>query len=199
MPAFTLPGAKILFIHIPKTGGMAIDAAFKAYGATSLDQATNAEPRRRTRHSHAVETTAMFDLSQFDYIFAIVRNPLARMLSEYRYQCRKSGLHLAPVLGFDRWLHYSLLRKSLDQGYRDNHFRPQSEFIVPGCEVFHYEEGLDKPMARIKEITGHDLSSGLSAKNVAPKRGVTPSAASISRIAKTYSGDFMAFNYTIVS
>ncbi|WBL31701.1 sulfotransferase family 2 domain-containing protein [Sinirhodobacter sp. HNIBRBA609] len=197
MPAFALPGARILFIQIPKTGGMAMDAAFNAFGAMKLDEVANPEQRNRMRHLHAAEIDALFDLSHFDYVFAVVRNPIERMLSEYRYQCRKPGLHLAPALGFDHWLQYSLFRRSLDKGYRDNHFRPQSEFIVPGCEIFRYEEGLERPLARIKEMTGHDLSSGLSVRNISPRRDVVPSPASLARIARAYSSDFDAFGYSM--
>ena len=83
----------------------------------------------------------------------MVRHPLKRLLSQYRYQTRKPN----PVrnrLPFSVWLRYVLLRRRLNPYYRDNHFRPQHEFEVPGVDVFRLEDGLAAPLACLNKLTG---------------------------------------------
>jgi hypothetical protein len=197
MPVFSIEGRRILFLHVPKTGGTALAAALQAAGEMSFDEPIRRRDGQRFAPRHAPATAVMqaYDAASFDFIFTVVRHPVARALSEYRYQRRKSGLHLAQVLGFDGWLRYSLARSRRDPGYRDNHFRPQGDYLLPGCRVYRYEDGLDAPLAEISALTGRNLMAGLAVKNSSPAVLVTPSQASLVRLKSKYYADFKLFSY----
>lgn len=73
---------KLLFIHIPKTGGNSVNRVF----GVSWEDHKDLE-----RYAHEVSRPVVDEY----FKFAIVRNPWDRLFSDYNYQCRKSrGEHL---------------------------------------------------------------------------------------------------------
>lgn len=90
----------------------------------------------------------------------VVRHPVERLVSEYKYQTRKTPW-LRKSWFFSVWLRYALARRKLNPYYRDNHFRPQVEFEGFAAEVFHFEDGLDRCIASIDQklgvAPGHEL------------------------------------------
>ncbi len=198
MPVYTLAGRRVLFMHVPKTGGMAVSAVLQAAGAMRFDAPLGAGRRSRFQPRHATADTVaqVFDPDWFDYAFLIVRDPVQRAISEYRYQRRKAGLHLARVLGFDQWLNISLGRAKNTPGFRDNHFRPQVDYLWPGSQVFRYEDGLALPLRALSALTGLDLVSGLSVKNPSPSLQIAPSAQSRAALQTAYRRDFEEFGYS---
>lgn len=196
MPVFSIEGRRILFLHVPKTGGTAISAALQAAGEMRFDQPIHFGRRRvAPRHAPASVINQIFDPASFDFIFTVVRHPLSRAISEYRYQRRKPGLHMARVLGFDGWLGWSLARARRNPGYRDNHFRPQSDYLMPGCRVFRHEDGLKAPLAALSDLTGRDLVAGLAVKNPSPQAIARPSSRSLARLRLAYRADYEALSY----
>lgn len=197
MPVFTINGKNILFIHIPKTGGMAIGAELAKAGKIRFDEGIAFGSKKvRPRHADAAVLEAIFDPSMFDLVFMVVRDPASRMMSEFRYQSRKSGAHLAGLIGFDRWLAYSLAKCRNDPGYRDNHFLPQANFHAFEATVFRYEDGLDKPMREVSGITGHDFPLFPELKNPSPPVEVVMNAKSRAAISSFFRDDFKRFGYT---
>src|SRR5690554_502775 len=92
MPVMSKHDVNILFIHIPKTGGTTIEDVFRRSGFS----VSYYEPRAKTKlgspnkirlcspqHMHAYQINSIFDLSKFDYVFGVVRDPLTRAVSEY--------------------------------------------------------------------------------------------------------------------
>ncbi len=138
----------------------------------------------------------VYDPDCFDFAFLIVRDPVQRVISEYRYQRRKVGLHLARVLNFDRWLGVSLARAQSDPGFRDNHFRPQADYLWPGSRVFRFEDGLDLPLRAVSELTGTDLLPALSVRNASAPLLIVPSARSLAALHAAYRRDFDLFDYS---
>lgn len=196
MPVYTINGKNILFIHIPKTGGSAIGAELAKAGQAHFEDAIAFGNKIiRPKHAHAAILEAVFDPSMFDLVFTVVREPVARMISEFRYQSRKPGVHLAGLLGFDRWLSFSLARCRLDPSYRDNHFRPQSQFPILNTAVFRYEDGLDKPLLEIARVTGHDFPDFPERVNSSPPVAVVASASSRTSINDFFREDFDRFGY----
>ena len=196
MPVFSIEGRRILFLHVPKTGGTAISAALQAAGEMRFDQPIRLGRQRfAPRHAPAGVVSQIFDPAGFDLIFTVVRHPVARAISEYRYQCRKSGLHMARVLGFDGWLRWSLARAQRDPGYRDNHFRPQIDYLMPGCRVFRYEDGLAAPLAMVSVLTGRDVVGSLALTNASPQAAVQPSSRSHARLLAAYQSDYETLSY----
>ncbi|CAN1506678.1 Sulfotransferase [Paracoccaceae bacterium] len=200
MPIYRIGSTKVLFIHIPKTAGMALDAHLSAQGtAIFSERITTPAGMFGPRHQPASVLTQIFLPEMIDYAFTVVRHPVARLVSEYRYQRRGSGLHLSRFrfLGFDAWLNYSLGRIARNPLWRVGHFRPQSDYPCFDSEVFKYEDGLEAVMQGVSRATGVEVPFHTPERNVSTHRAVRISQASLDRIARAYAADFDRFGYTI--
>ena len=94
-----------------------------------------------------------------DIVFAVVRDPVARMASEYRWQRRgRRGRRLGKLLAclpFGIWLRLMLAMAARHPHAMDNHLRPQSDFIPEGATVFRFEAGLQPVADWLSGETGH--------------------------------------------
>ncbi len=197
MPLFEINGRRILFIHVPKNAGTSITCLLGRYSAPRLDGKLRIYGKTfRPRHLHGELLERMLHPGTVDYAFMVVRDPVARMVSEYLYQRRPgtSGLRWQRLTGFDTWLDYSLWRSALDPSYWENHFRPQSAFACFGCEVFRLEDGMSVISERLSAVTGQ-LIGGIPTLNSSPKAELTVSPRARSRILNRYRADFDQFGY----
>jgi len=144
MPIFTKARQNILYIHVPKTGGSAIEALFRdnGYMLNHFDDGTERRSLNRLRrcspqHQHAALLAEQFRLNAFDWILMTVRNPYDRIRSEYNMR-RRIGETVPP---FTAWLEDTFRRLRGQPFLHDNHFRPQSEFYIPGATIFRQEDG----------------------------------------------------------
>ncbi len=132
MPLVVIGEKRVLFVHIPKTGGTTIEKYLSSHGQLSLKSTSREEHMGcRLQHLHAEPLKQICDPQQINWSFMVIRHPVARILSEYRYRMRK-GHWLRDRVSFSTWLSYSFGRYRFDSYYRDNHFRPQYEFEYPG-------------------------------------------------------------------
>ena len=81
----------------------------------------------------------------YDYAMGIVRNPYARLISEYRWRQALTDVELSP---FDEWANQHLDRYEKQPFELDNHIRPQSAFVGKKVEIFKLEDGLDAPIKK---------------------------------------------------
>ena len=148
MPIFYKDNIKILYVHVPKTGGTAIELFFEENGfkIAYLDRGQGEDRGLLNRsrlcspqHMESAILARLFRFSSFDYIFMTVRHPLGRIISEYKM--RASEKRELPEINL--WIRRSLRNYNDNPYLLDNHLRPQSEFWVPGCEVFKQEDGFD--------------------------------------------------------
>ena len=196
MPVVTANGRTLLFVHVPKTAGMSVARFMSDNGTvTAANRLTAYGQSPRLRHLHAEPLTELYAKGCFDWVFMIVRDPVQKMLSEYRYQRRKSGLHLPNLLSFPVWLRYSLARRRRDPSYRENHFRPQAEFRVFDAEVFRLEDGLDHLETRFCEVTGVANPIRMTRENPSPKRKIDVRPQDVALIRETFARDYQEFGY----
>lgn len=200
MPVYLINGKSVLFLHIPKTAGMAIDAHLSEH----FPVAFNTRVRVKVgvfgpRHQPAAVLKTIFLDQMIDYAFMVVRHPVARLVSEYRYQHRHNAFQRLRLglMGFDLWLKFALLRTSRAPAYRGNHFRPQIAYECFGCEVFKYEDGLKAVMQGVSRATGVEIPYETRARNVSHFRSVSISQKSLDLIAQTYEADFQRFGYEV--
>lgn len=83
--------------------------------------------------------------------FAVVRDPVARIASEYRFQ---SGTSRASKLSFSTWLRVALKAAKKDPRVYENHIRPQVELIPQGAAIFRLEDGFADMVEWIDKVTG---------------------------------------------
>ena len=161
MPLFVKGAVSVLYIHVPKTGGTSIEHLFQSQGFRSefLDagpqNSFNKYRKCSPQHLHAEPLLALLRPGTIDFTFMTVRHPFSRLLSEYKMRVR---IDREP-LPLCRWLDRVLKRYVETPHLMDNHFRPQSEFVIPGCDVFRQEDGFGATfLERLEQRTGMTLS-----------------------------------------
>lgn len=127
------------------------------------------------------------------YSFGVVRDPLSRIQSEYRFQKGKS---LMSRFGFSLWLNTVVSAASRERRIYQNHIRPQTEMLPEGSDFFRLEDGFEKMISKLDDVSG-------SASKVDPVGHFNPSkkvALDISKqdvelVAEFYHGDYQTFGY----
>lgn len=151
MPIYSSPEQKlnILFLHVPKCGGGSIEKFFRDNGFVEefrcIDRRLLGLYRCSPQHWHRSMLESVLKIDSFDYIFSIVRDPVARLISEYKWRLA----HPLAVDGIDLW--YKRVRDlcASNPYLFDNHLRAQVEFLVPSARVFRLEGSLQSVVDRI--------------------------------------------------
>lgn len=197
MPIFRFKGMNILFVHIPKTGGSAIEEYYSRYAKLSLERFNSRELDHACipRHLHGPALEKIIDPQMIDLAFMVVRNPVDRLLSDYKYYVKRKKRETNPP-SFSYWMRYRLWRSTLNSFYMDNHFRPQWEFHCHNAKVFLYENGLERAVAEINDIIGLKEDPVLKRINKSPLINIQPSSRDVDFIQKFYREDFERFHYS---
>lgn len=206
MPVFIREDKRVLFVHVPKTGGSSVERLFIASGwkARYLDRkvgvgTANWLRRCSPQHMHADMLNLLFRLDRFDLVFMTVRDPIARFRSEYSMRHRDdlrtdSGL-------VDAWTDQAFAKYADNPFIHDNHLRPQSEFRVAGAEVYKLEDGLDRAVADLRQRFGLELDEEIphhmsrAKQSGIPSEQVQISAETDKRLRDFYRDDFALFGY----
>lgn len=205
----------MLFVHIPKTGGTSVEGAFVAGGWTqhlytdtsvSEVEVLHRAMRSSQQHFHGEVLQSVLNLDAVDLSFSVVRHPVARFRSEYSYRnAHKLRCGLAPD-PWD-WAQNAFAEYARNPYHLDNHLRPQVDFLVPGLELFRFEDGIDNILAELNDL--YDL--GIPPASNVPgwaryaldserESGVRSSQIEISPVLKEhldafYQADFEVFGY----
>jgi hypothetical protein len=203
MPVFFKGNYRILFIHVPKAGGTSIEAFFEANGFKTayLDrggspESLNGVRRCSPQHMHAALLQALFDPDKFDYVFMTVRHPVRRLLSKVVMELGKA----ATVARLEQWITDNIPKVVADPLHLDNHLRPQSDFVVPGADIFKLEDGLGQPfVARLESATGLDFAQKCVPREMharVPMPDFDLVRPDLQALVRTfYARDFAAFDY----
>jgi len=182
MPVFSKNGKHYLFVHIPKCGGTTIEVLFKKscytinYLATKADGVWGELNSMRwcsPQHMHAEILNALFDVSKFEKVFTVVRNPLDRFKSEYAMRNRMRTSVCADDVS--EWVNMAFTKYAHNPCVFDNHLRPQHEFVLPGCDVLTFENGFDNLYRALHEMFP-DLQESHMGHKMAGKQGALKSA-----------------------
>ena len=203
MPIYRINGRNVLFIHVPKTGGTTVESFLRGYGCESLHNhgVKLLQPVRDSRltrslpmqHFHGELLEGMFAPGFFDYAFLIVRDPLDRMQSEYRHSVNRRRREAR--LPFDHWLAFSLAVSDYAPNRRNNHFRPQADFLCLGAEAFRFEEGMGSILRRVSERLGMPAPSFIPHERRSERLEMSVSAASRARVRRAFAADYECFGY----
>lgn len=195
---------KLVFIHIPKTGGKSVDAAIKQ----------SDKPR-------SIEYVYLHGIGIFKdnipsikegYAFAFVRNPWDRVVSNYYYahklyrelgKKKDTPLHnfrikVAQTKDFEEYI--DLLYKEWSHVKNLLHFRPQVSFVKPVREHINYL-GRFETLAEDTNYIGDEIGIRLSLPYENPSKGRKAdyreyyNGRTKAIIAELYAGDITYFNY----
>lgn len=193
VPLYRIEGQVFLFIHIPKCAGTTIEHGLEDYTLGLLDRETHSNYGFYSpQHYHAEILEKILNLNLIEFSFSIVRNPIDRFVSEYRFQVQHFGL----TMDINRW-GANLLKKAETQPHiLDNHVRPQSDFILPDTNVFQLENGLQSVWNYIYQMTGHRPSIPTETKiNFTKNIETTIDSDLLGQLRNFYQIDFDRFGY----
>jgi hypothetical protein len=160
VPVFEKAGKYVLFVHVPKAGGTTIEHIFLqnnwnihlfdgGEGPSTLNKALKCSPQ----HWHASMLGGLLRLEQFAAAFCVIRNPIDRLLSEYRWR----RAYFGETGKAEEWVSNSLKAYRLNPFLHDNHIRPQVEFILQNISVFKLERGLRSVFSYVSAATQSEI------------------------------------------
>ena len=197
----------LLFIHVPKTGGTAIETFFRGIGFTGYFDPPTYMPVRPylkvpPAHYDYGALNRLFNLKAI-YSFAVVRHPVKRMISEYKWAAEKStGAEALAKMDFGQYLRFMFDNYRRDENVAAGHFKPQVRFVGDKVtKIFKYEAGLDNIVRDVIRDVGltHDNLPRLPSVNSSSGRTVVPTERDIALIREFYAEDFAAFGYDAAS
>jgi hypothetical protein len=147
MPVFIRDNVRILYIHVPKTGGTSLERFFVAnrFHMQYFDTGGRKESLNTVRwcppqHMHAEMLHAIFDVTKFNYVFMTVRDPFSRLISEYKMRRVQSKNNIDDL---NPWIMRAFNGYRRNRCVLGNHVRPQIDFLVANCDVRRLEDGYD--------------------------------------------------------
>lgn len=209
MPIVRINGKLIYFAHVPKCAGTAIMHYLNTeFGPLAFQDSRYHQIKGKPwtitspQHVTAESLARLFPEGFFDEIFSIVRHPVARMISVYRFQ-RDVEKHIPADTSFSDWL--SKL-KPLRPAY-DNHTLPMDAIVPRGARIYRLEDGLAPLVHWLQQLAGPRVTlpetilprNALSARLAHQGQADNPvdtTAEDRQRIAKLYEVDFTRFGYT---
>jgi hypothetical protein len=203
MPLFVKHTISVLYIHVPKTGGSSIEQFFELNGFrrefldTGPDFSFNGYRHCSPQHMHAEHLRMAVRLSRLTYIFMTVRHPMKRLLSEFKTRVRDDGISTS----LSAWVDDTFREYIADPFIIDNHIRPQSEFWIPGCDVFRQERGFGPDFVeRLEQRTGMIFPErNVGHGNAGPDLPVREEEIEQVRpaVRQFYQPDFLTFGYSM--
>ena len=160
------------------------------------------------QHLHRAAYAEILPPGSYDHGFAILRDPKARLISEFRMRAEPLSAKLRPLgwlrlarnraagrptyglrvgrrlelMDFDHWAARSFAELGRDPMFQSNHMRPQADFVDPAHRLFRFEDGLDPVFRWIDAVTGTPPLSGTFHERRSDPIAVSCSAATEARI-----------------
>jgi hypothetical protein len=210
MPLVRIGARLVYFAHVPKCGGTAV-ALYLAerFGPPAFldrDFMKVPGPRRWSKtspqHIDAASLARLFPPGFIDHAFAIVRHPVARIVSAYHFH-REVETKGALRLAFPDWLATMEARLAATPFARDNHLAPMHAMIPAGATVFRLEDGMAPVLAHVDALAGAaDGARSIPTRNARsqrrkayPEPRVVPGPTELARIIALYAEDFARYGY----
>ena len=139
MPIFKTSSGYIYFSHIPKCAGTSIENYINGINNNSiffLDRTFNSTSPLKEWSSSSPQhilgdaIPMLFGKKFFSEYFAVLRDPLERFKSAFFFQFYKQKT-LRESKDINHFIIDHLTKNYLKQGWCDNHFQPQTKFLIP--------------------------------------------------------------------
>tara|TARA_B100001175_G_scaffold95816_1_gene81163 strand:+ start:448 stop:1074 length:627 start_codon:yes stop_codon:yes gene_type:complete len=149
MPILTKNNKICHFVHIPKCAGSSIEHYCEkedikiAFLDRTLNSSLQSWNISSPQHIDGYSLSRLFPVDFFDLGFAVVRDPISRFLSAFKHQLFQKKIPSNTSINL--FIKDELLNLSNEIGAFDNHFLPQSKFLIPGMnyQIFKLENGMD--------------------------------------------------------
>lgn len=196
MPIFETGDRRILFIHIPRTGGTSIEAWFsgqasKGFFATIAPGALKVCPQ----HLVVDDIRLLMGELKWDSAFSIVRNPYERMESAYFFRMNLWKHPTGTLPDFSAWVLRQLKQFSSNPFVLDNHIRPQTDFLDSDIKVFKFEMGMREIQQKVSRLTGIRPGSDIEHVNQSERQPVKWTLNALNAFNGLYKVDFDQLGY----
>lgn len=200
MPLFIQKKQKVLFLHIPKTGGTTVEE-FLEQEFEMLCHSVGKPGALKVTPQHLQESDLrmIFNGVFWDYSFAIVRNPYDRIESEYFYRTKSAIKEYGKRPGFSKWVLNNIANVKKNPYHLDNHLQPQCYFIEEGTEVFYFEDGFPYIMNSLIEKLHLINVYEDKKKNASERKPVEWSIEARLAVNEFYVQDFQLFDYEVIT
>lgn len=200
MPIIKFDSKLIFFVHIPKTGGASVETFFRKNKIKVHFWSANMHIKNKfpcsPQHYHSNIYKNFFLSGFFDYEFTIVRHPVERLKSEYRYRMAEIAKQKKTLIDFNEWINEIFYLYEKNKYILDNHIRPQNQFIKKETKVFKFEHGLENIIKCIASDINLNIEKiEVPHINKREKFGVTCSLDTLEKIYVFYKEDFEYFDY----
>ena len=193
---FNINGKKILFIHIPKTGGTSIEKYFletmgenmfcdNKYRESYLWGQRDGKFFQHLTMEEIFIQYKLLDIEQIDLIFTIAREPVSRFKSYSRWYIGNEKKNIL---------------EHLKTKSNDSHIRPQTDYIKnfrDKVKIYKYESGLQDIINNVLKLNNIKPKTKLSHTLNRKKIKVSFSKEEIKKIEKFYKDDFLNFTYLL--
>ncbi len=201
MPIFDKENYKILFVHIPKTGGSSIEHWLNTQ-CDSMYFYTPTPPKTMKvtpQHMPKVDIDVLLN-NNYRYSFAIVRNPYDRMESEffYRQTLASKSNEILETKDFSKWLLNNLDELRRTPFHSDNHFREQNYFIDNSVDTYKFEDGLLNIATQIDKRLNFQSTINLPHEKKSKREKVYWSRRARYKFNQLFIKDFKQFNYDLI-
>ena len=212
MPLAMIGSGLVLFAHVPKCAGTSVEQYLAAaFGPLAFcDSGFNRLPPRRRwsktspQHADAATLQRLFPPGFLRASFAVVRHPVPRMVSVFRFQ-RDIERKIPPETRFEDWLR-AVVMPPRKPWALDNHIRPMVDMVPEDAAVFRLEDGWDAVIDWLQQLCGPDrtLPRAMPERNVLARRlahekreapPVVPGPEARALIARAHAADFERFGY----
>lgn len=199
MPLVFAGAKRLFFAHVPKAGGTSVEHYLhRRFGHLALADRRRCYSRGGTGLIVPPNHLAVDDLEEFlppelDYAFAVVRHPMDRILSEYRYQRGSSTLSR---FSFSTWLRIMIECVKREPRMYENHIRPQSDLVPAFADAFKLENGCGEIIQKIDDLLGSSAPDlDIPHLNESRKTNVKLTREDVLAVRDFYSVDYARFSY----
>ena len=201
MPIFSINNKRVLFIHIPKTGGTSIENWLSNFGEMQFYQPGIPTFMKCTpQHLTFNDINILFGADYFDLIFAVVRNPYERLVSEYIFRTAGQLKTFKKRVDFSDWLMLHLTKAKQNKHHFDNHLRPQTDFVNEQMKVFKLENGLEEVIKYLKSALKIKSTKKIPQLNKSKaKKDLIWSVEVRNEVNQFYRNDFLQLQYELTT